>query len=62
MLDMYMFFYQISRIFSCFLIAWWFDFILSFYYHFHNHFTILESQFIGNRDIFWTKKKIFFLY
>ena len=56
-LDMYMFFYQISRIFSCFLIVWWFDFIWSFYYHFRNHFTILESQFIGNREIFWTKKK-----
>ena len=56
-LDMYMFFCRISCIFHCFLITWWFDFIFSFYYHFRNHFTILESEFIGNREFFWTKKK-----
>ena len=72
--NMYMFFYEISRIFSRFLIILWYDFnvfksIISSagkfthtFYIFNQNiyrtkwFTILESQFIGNPELFWTKK------
>ena len=65
-LNMYLFFYPISSIFSCFLI---FDciiistvkfahtlYIFNKNIHKTKWFTILEDQFIGNLELFWIKK------